>query len=88
MIAASWLALEEAVTYGLLRAGYEPDVVASPVGSSWSRTVAAWCPVLKVARPRGDVQAALRGLQGGQAHVHLPVAERHAARRTRAARRF
>ena len=34
VIAASWQALEEAVTYGLLRAGYEPDVAASPVKSS------------------------------------------------------
>ena len=34
VIAASWQALEDAVTYGLLRAGYEPDVVASPVRSS------------------------------------------------------
>ncbi len=34
VIAASWQALEEAVTYGLLRAGYEPDVAASPVRSS------------------------------------------------------
>jgi 2-isopropylmalate synthase len=34
VIAASWQALEEAVTYGLLRAGYGPDVVAGPVGSS------------------------------------------------------
>ena len=33
VIAASWQALEEAVTYGLLRAGYEPDVAASPVKS-------------------------------------------------------
>ncbi len=34
VIAASWQALEDAVTYGLLRAGYEPDVVASTVRSS------------------------------------------------------
>ena len=34
VIAASWQALDEAVTYGLLRAGYEPDVVTSPAGSS------------------------------------------------------
>jgi 2-isopropylmalate synthase len=25
IVAASWHALEEAVTYGLLRAGYQPD---------------------------------------------------------------
>jgi hypothetical protein len=53
MIAASWRALEEAVTYGLLRAGYEPEVVASPVGSSWSRTAAAWLPGLEGGTPTG-----------------------------------
>ena len=34
VIAASWHALEEAVTYGLLRAGYEPDVASPALRSS------------------------------------------------------
>src|SRR6266516_4259502 len=41
VIAASWHALEEAVAYCLLRAGYEPSVAAGGSARNLSRTAAA-----------------------------------------------